>query len=83
MVQLFNLAQSGNHKDGLKLHINIQKLHCLLECDPGYVSPCKEALSMLGLPGGPVREPLPELNPMKEMHYKVLLGRSISSRLRR
>jgi dihydrodipicolinate synthase/N-acetylneuraminate lyase len=62
MVQLFNLAQGGNHKDGLKLHIKIKELHCLLEYDPGYVSPCKEALSMLGLPGGPVREPLPELS---------------------
>jgi len=65
MVQLFNLTQSGNHKDALKLHMKIQELHSLLEYDPGYVSPCKEALSMLGLPGGPVREPLPELNPME------------------
>jgi len=45
--------------------MKIQELNCLLEYDPGYVSPCKEALSMLGLPGGPVREPLPELNPME------------------
>ncbi len=62
MVQIFNLAQSGKYDDALKIHMKVQELNSLLEYDPGYVSPCKEALSMLGLPGGPVREPLPELS---------------------
>jgi 4-hydroxy-tetrahydrodipicolinate synthase len=63
MVQIFDLVQSGQQGEAFNLHMEIQKLNCLLEYDPGYVSPCKEALSMLGLPGGPVRKPLPELNP--------------------
>jgi 4-hydroxy-tetrahydrodipicolinate synthase len=63
MVQIFDLVQSGQHREAFNLHMEIQRLNCLLEYDPGYVSPCKEALSMLGLPGGPVRKPLPELNP--------------------
>ncbi|MCK4782971.1 MAG: 4-hydroxy-tetrahydrodipicolinate synthase [Desulfobacteraceae bacterium] len=62
MVQIFNLIQSEQIKEAFSLHIKIQKLNRLLEYDPGYVSPCKEALSLLGLPGGPVRKPLPELN---------------------
>jgi len=63
MVEIFDLVQSGQNKEAFNLHMKIQKLNCLLEYDPGYVSPCKEALNMLGLPGGPVRKPLPELNP--------------------
>lgn len=63
MVEIFDLVQSGQNKEAFTLHMKIQKLNCLLEYDPGYVSPCKEALNMLGLPGGPVRKPLPELNP--------------------
>jgi len=51
----------------------IQELNCLLEYDPGYVSPCKEALGMLGLPGGPVRAPLPELNPAEREALKGAL----------
>ena len=62
MVQIFDLVQSGQNKKAFSLNMKIQKLNCLLEYDPGYVSPCKEALSLLGLPGGPVREPLPKLN---------------------
>lgn len=73
MVQIFELAQSGKHGDALRLHLKVQELNSLLEYDPGYVSPCKEALSMLGLPGGPVREPLPELNPMERDALKGAL----------
>ncbi len=62
MVQIFDYAQSGQHKKAFDLHMKIQKINCLLEYDPGYVSPCKEALNMLGLPGGPVRKPLPDLS---------------------
>jgi 4-hydroxy-tetrahydrodipicolinate synthase len=73
MVQIFNLCQSGKHTDAFKLHLKVQELNCLLEYDPGYVSPCKEALGMLGLPGGPVREPLPELNQMERDALKGVL----------
>jgi len=62
MVQIYDLVRSGNHKEASALSMKIQTLSHLVEYDPGYVSPCKEALEMLGLPGGPVREPLPKLN---------------------
>lgn len=39
-----------------------QELNRFLEYDPGYVSPAKEALRLLGLPAGPVRRPMPELH---------------------
>ncbi len=38
----------------------LQPLNRFLEYDPGYVSPTKEALRMLGLDCGPVRRPLPD-----------------------
>ena len=39
---------------------HVQPLNRFLEYDPGYVSPTKEALKMLGLDCGPVRRPLPD-----------------------
>ena len=33
----------------------------VLEYDPGYVAPAKEALNMMGLASSKVRRPLPEL----------------------
>ena len=62
MVQIFDLSQEGKYEEAFNLHMKIQELNCLLEYDPGYVSPCKEALGMLGLPGGGVRDPLPKLS---------------------
>jgi dihydrodipicolinate synthase/N-acetylneuraminate lyase len=41
--------------------MKVQALNRFLEYDPGYVAPCKEALTLLGLPAGPVRRPLPDL----------------------
>ncbi len=61
MVQIFDLVQRGKHPEAVDLHLRVQELNRLLEYDPGYVSPCKEALHMLGLPGGAVRKPLPDL----------------------
>lgn len=61
MVQIFDLVQGGKHQEAFDLHLRVQELNRLLEYDPGYVSPCKEALHMLGLPGGAVRKPLPDL----------------------
>jgi dihydrodipicolinate synthase/N-acetylneuraminate lyase len=53
--------------------MKIQKLNRLLEYDPGYVSPCKEALKLLGLPGGPVRKPLPGLDALEKEELKNAL----------
>ena len=74
MVQIFHLTENGKHDEAFILHMKIQELNRLLEYDPGYVAPCKEALSMLGLPGGLVREPLPELSPTEGEALKQALG---------
>jgi len=61
MVQIYELVESRKYEKAFKLHMKILPLNHLFEYDPGYVSPCKEALKFLGLPGGPVRKPLPDL----------------------
>lgn len=63
MVDIWDAFQKGDHAGALAAHMKVQVLNRFLEYDPGYVAPCKEALRLLGLPGGPVRPPLPELTP--------------------
>jgi 4-hydroxy-tetrahydrodipicolinate synthase len=60
MVRLWDLVQEGDHDEALAQHSALQPLNRFLEYDPGYVSPTKEALRMLGLDCGPVRRPLPD-----------------------
>lgn len=60
IVSLYDLAQAGDHAGALEQHHRLQPLNRFLEYDPGYVSPAKEALSMLGIDCGPVRRPLPD-----------------------
>ena len=60
MVQLWDLVQEGDHDGALARHRALQPLNQFLEYDPGYVSPTKEALRLLGLDCGPVRRPLPD-----------------------
>ena len=59
-VRLFQLVERGDHDAALTQHRALQPLNRFLEYDPGYVSPTKEALRMLGLDCGPVRRPLPD-----------------------
>jgi 4-hydroxy-tetrahydrodipicolinate synthase len=59
IVRLWDLAQIGEHSSALEQHRKLQPLNRFLEYDPGYVSPTKEALEMLGIGCGPVRRPLP------------------------
>jgi 4-hydroxy-tetrahydrodipicolinate synthase len=59
-VRLWELVQEGDHAGALVQHRALQPLNRFLEYDPGYVSPTKEALRMLGLDCGPVRRPLPD-----------------------
>lgn len=73
MVQIYDLTRDGKHDEAFKVHVKIQNLNRLLEYDPGYVSPCKEALRMMGLPGGPVRKPLPDLTPDQREELKAAL----------
>jgi dihydrodipicolinate synthase/N-acetylneuraminate lyase len=60
MVRLYELVQEGDHDGALAQHRALQPLNRFLEYDPGYVSPTKEALRLLGLDCGPVRRPLPD-----------------------
>ena len=60
MVRLWDLVQAGDHARALAQHQRLQPLNRFLEYDPGYVSPTKEALTMMGLDCGPVRRPLPD-----------------------
>lgn len=60
MVRLYDLVRAGDQKAALEQHQLLQPLNRFLEYDPGYVSPTKEALTMMGLDCGPVRRPLPD-----------------------
>jgi 4-hydroxy-tetrahydrodipicolinate synthase len=60
LVRLYELVEEGEHDAALEQHRLLQPLNRFLEYDPGYVSPTKEALRMLGLDCGPVRKPLPD-----------------------
>jgi len=60
MVRLYDLVESGDHEGARAQHELLQPLNRFLEYDPGYVSPTKEALEMMGIGCGPVRRPLPD-----------------------
>jgi dihydrodipicolinate synthase/N-acetylneuraminate lyase len=60
MVRLYDLVQAGDHVAARAQHELLQPLNRFLEYDPGYVSPTKEALEMMGIGCGPVRRPLPD-----------------------
>jgi 4-hydroxy-tetrahydrodipicolinate synthase len=60
MVRLYDLVQTGDHEGARAQHELLQPLNRFLEYDPGYVSPTKEALELVGIGCGPVRRPLPD-----------------------
>ena len=60
IVRLWESAEAGDHDAALEQHRLLQPLNRFLEYDPGYVSPTKEALTMMGMDCGPVRRPLPD-----------------------
>jgi 4-hydroxy-tetrahydrodipicolinate synthase len=60
MVRLYDLVQAGDHAGAAEQHRLLQPLNRFLEYDPGYVSPAKEALTLMGISCGPVRRPLPD-----------------------
>jgi dihydrodipicolinate synthase/N-acetylneuraminate lyase len=60
MVRLYDLSVAGDHEGARAQHELLQPLNRFLEYDPGYVSPTKEALEMMGISCGPVRRPLPD-----------------------
>lgn len=61
MVDVYENYMAGRHAEARTLHRQLQCLNRFLEYDPGYVTPAKEALNMMGLPAGRVRRPVPEL----------------------
>lgn len=60
VVRLYDLTGQGDHAAAAEQHRLLQPLNRFLEYDPGYVSPTKEALEMMGISCGPVRRPLPD-----------------------
>lgn len=60
IVRVYDRQQAGDHAGALEQHERLQPLNRFLEYDPGYVSPAKEALTMMGISCGPVRRPLPD-----------------------
>jgi 4-hydroxy-tetrahydrodipicolinate synthase len=73
MVELYDVTTSGDYNLGRKLHNRLQTLNRFLEYDPGYVAPAKEALNMMGLPGGHVRRPMPELTDEERAGLRIAL----------
>jgi 4-hydroxy-tetrahydrodipicolinate synthase len=74
MKEIYTLFQQGRLADARTLHLELQVVNRFLEYDPGYVSPAKEALNMLGLPGGIVRRPMPNLTPTQKAELKEALA---------
>jgi 4-hydroxy-tetrahydrodipicolinate synthase len=60
IVRLYDRFRAGDHDGAAAQHRLLQPLNRFLEYDPGYVSPTKEALEMMGMSCGPVRRPLPD-----------------------
>ncbi len=60
IVRLYDLTEEGDHDGAAAQHRLLQPLNRFLEYDPGYVSPTKEALGLMGISCGPVRRPLPD-----------------------
>ena len=73
MAKLYSLFCQGKHAEALELHMKLQALNRYLEYDPGYVAPAKEALNLLGLPGGFLRAPLPQLTADEKAGVKAAL----------
>jgi 4-hydroxy-tetrahydrodipicolinate synthase len=61
MKQVYELFLQGRLAEAKGLHLRLQVANRFLEYDPGYVTPAKEALNLLGLPAGIVRRPIPKL----------------------
>ncbi|OGP93773.1 MAG: 4-hydroxy-tetrahydrodipicolinate synthase [Deltaproteobacteria bacterium RBG_16_48_10] len=73
MKQVHNLFLQGRLAQAKDLHIKLQIVNRFLEYDPGYVSPAKEALNMIGLPAGVVRRPMPNLTPGQKEDLRLAL----------
>ncbi len=61
MVEVYEHFVGGRLTEARRLHLRLQCLNRFLEYDPGYVTPAKEALNMMGMPAGQGRRPMPKL----------------------
>lgn len=73
MKHIYNLFLQGRFEEARECHIKLQEVNHFLEYDPGYVSPAKEALNMLGLPAGIVRRPMPSLTQVQKDELRQAL----------
>lgn len=73
MKRVYTLFKEGHNEEAKELHLKLQVVNRFLEYDPGYVSPAKEALNMLGLPAGVVRRPMPNLTPAQKESLRLAL----------
>jgi dihydrodipicolinate synthase/N-acetylneuraminate lyase len=61
MKEVHKLFLQGCLVEARILHLKLQAVNRFLEYDPGYVSPARKELNMLGLPAGLVRRSNPNL----------------------
>ncbi len=73
MVELYEAYTRGDVEKARETHMRLQILNRFFEYEPGYVAPCKEALTMLGIPCGHVRAPLPHLTPREKEELRNAL----------
>lgn len=73
MGSIYEAFQKEDYSEAFTQHMRLQILNRFLEYDPGYVTPCKEALKMMGLPAGPVRRPLPNLTSAQKRDLRAAL----------
>ena len=74
MVDIYEAMIKGDHEKASEIQKKIHVVNRFFEYDPGYVAPCKEALTMLGMPVGKPREPLPLLTDDERRRLKDALG---------
>ena len=74
IVRVYLHFMKQEHDQARNLHMQLQLLNKLLEYDPGYVSPCKDALNLLGIRVGGVRKPLPSLSELEREAIRQALA---------
>lgn len=74
MRQIWDLWQAGKLHDASKLQMKMQPLNRFLEYDPGYVSPAKTALNLMGIQVGHPRRPMLRLTTAEEVNLQIALA---------
>jgi 4-hydroxy-tetrahydrodipicolinate synthase len=74
MRQIWDLWQAGRIGDASRLQLKMQPLNRFLEYDPGYVSPAKTALNLMGIQVGQPRRPMLRLTTAEEVSLQIALA---------